>query len=303
MIWAQGRLAAARAQPEAEVAAAGLLGQRLKDAGAAVGPCAGRARRCATAIPASPSALDRLRAAGCDRILVRAALPAIRGEHDRLGARRGLRPRADGCAGCPALRSIDGFHDDPGYIQALAQNVNDYWMKHGRPERLVLSFHGLPRRTLDLGDPYHCHCQKTARLLAAELGLDAKHCRGRVPVALRQGRVAEALYRGHARRACQGGHRRASTWSARDSSPTASKRWRRSASRASRRSSRAGGREFHVIPCLNEHPLWIAALADHRPCAISQGWLAAAAGRGGARATRLRAEAMGAQRNRPPAAA
>ena len=74
----------------------------------------------------------------------------------------------------PGLRTIDGFHDDPGYIRALARNINDYWMRHGRPERLVMSFHGLPRRSLDLGDPYHCQCQKTARLLATELGLDAK---------------------------------------------------------------------------------------------------------------------------------
>ena len=74
----------------------------------------------------------------------------------------------------PALRAIDCFHDDPGYIKALRADVNDYWMKHGRPDLLVLSFHGLPRRTLDLGDPYHCQCQKTARLLARELGLDAK---------------------------------------------------------------------------------------------------------------------------------
>ena len=72
----------------------------------------------------------------------------------------------------PALRAVDAFHDHPAYIRALAACVNDYWMKHGRPDKLVLSFHGVPRRSLDLGDPYHCHCHKTARLLAAELGLE-----------------------------------------------------------------------------------------------------------------------------------
>src|SRR5207237_4829262 len=71
----------------------------------------------------------------------------------------------------PALRVVDPYHDDPGYVGALVQNINDYWVKNGRPNKLVLSFHGVPRRTLDLGDPYHCHCQKTARLLATELGL------------------------------------------------------------------------------------------------------------------------------------
>ena len=71
------------------------------------------------------------------------------------------------------MRFVETFHADEAYVQALAQNVNDYWMKHGRPVKLVLSFHGVPRRTLDRGDPYHCYCHATARLLARELGLTA----------------------------------------------------------------------------------------------------------------------------------
>ena len=71
----------------------------------------------------------------------------------------------------PALRIIRDFHDNPGYIKALANNVNDYWMKNGRPEKLLMSFHGLPRYTLDKGDPYHCECHKTGRLLAQQLGM------------------------------------------------------------------------------------------------------------------------------------
>jgi ferrochelatase len=71
----------------------------------------------------------------------------------------------------PALRTIKHFHDHPGYIKALAGNINGYWMKNGRPDKLLMSFHGLPRYTLDKGDPYHCECHKTGRLLAQELGL------------------------------------------------------------------------------------------------------------------------------------
>ena len=66
------------------------------------------------------------------------------------------------------------FHDDPGYIRALARCVNEYWEKHRRPDHLVLSFHGVPRRSLTLGDPYHCYRQVTGRLLARELGLESK---------------------------------------------------------------------------------------------------------------------------------
>ena len=71
----------------------------------------------------------------------------------------------------PALRTMRSFHDDPGYIAALAQSVRDYWTAHGRPDMLVMSFHGVPRYTLDRGDPYHCECHKTARLLAEALQL------------------------------------------------------------------------------------------------------------------------------------
>jgi ferrochelatase len=71
----------------------------------------------------------------------------------------------------PALRLVKHFHDHPGYIQALAQNIRDHWMVNGRPEKLVMSFHGVPRFTLDRGDPYHCECHKTGRLLGEALAL------------------------------------------------------------------------------------------------------------------------------------
>ena len=71
----------------------------------------------------------------------------------------------------PALRTIKHFHDNSGYIRALASSINEYWKKNGRPEKLLMSFHGLPQYTLLKGDPYHCECQKTGRLLAHELGL------------------------------------------------------------------------------------------------------------------------------------
>lgn len=75
----------------------------------------------------------------------------------------------------PEVRWIKHFHDDPAYIEALKARVLEHWRRHGRATdeggKLVMSFHGVPRRTLELGDPYHCECQKTARLLAESLGL------------------------------------------------------------------------------------------------------------------------------------
>jgi protoporphyrin/coproporphyrin ferrochelatase len=71
----------------------------------------------------------------------------------------------------PALRTLPPYHDDPLYIQALVANLQrQLGALDFKPERVMLSFHGMPVRTLDLGDPYHCHCQKTARLVSEALG-------------------------------------------------------------------------------------------------------------------------------------
>lgn len=75
----------------------------------------------------------------------------------------------------PEVRWVRHFHDHPGYIAALRKSVLEHWQRHGRAQdrggKLVMSFHGVPKRTLQLGDPYHCECQKTGRLLAESLGL------------------------------------------------------------------------------------------------------------------------------------
>jgi protoporphyrin/coproporphyrin ferrochelatase len=72
----------------------------------------------------------------------------------------------------PELRFISRYHDEPGYIGALADSVREHWAAKGRGEHLVMSFHGVPRRYLDKGDPYHCQCVKTGRLLAERLELE-----------------------------------------------------------------------------------------------------------------------------------
>jgi len=71
----------------------------------------------------------------------------------------------------PAIRTIKHFHDDAGYIKASARNISDYWVAHGRPDKLVMSFHGVPQFTTEKGDPYYGECLKSGRLIAEELGL------------------------------------------------------------------------------------------------------------------------------------
>ena len=120
--------------------------------------------------PSISTTLNSLKAQGCDRILLLPLYPQYAAStsataFDAVGAAF-ARMRNQ-----PALRSVRNFHDDPGYINALAAGVNEYWMKCGRPDKLIMSFHGVPRYTIDKGDPYHCECQVTGRLLAEALKL------------------------------------------------------------------------------------------------------------------------------------
>ena len=71
----------------------------------------------------------------------------------------------------PELRMINHYHDHPAYISTVADSVRAYRAEHGSADMLLFSFHGVPQRYLDEGDPYHCECLKTSRLIAAELGL------------------------------------------------------------------------------------------------------------------------------------
>jgi ferrochelatase len=71
----------------------------------------------------------------------------------------------------PEIRFIKHFHDAPDYIETLAERVESHWQRNGRGDHLLMSFHGVPRFSLDKGDPYHCECHKTGRLLAERLNL------------------------------------------------------------------------------------------------------------------------------------
>ncbi|MEA3412570.1 MAG: ferrochelatase [Pseudomonadota bacterium] len=72
----------------------------------------------------------------------------------------------------PEVRFVNGYADDPEYIRALAGSIEAHWRQHERAARLLFSFHGIPKRYFRNGDPYHCQCQKTARLVAEALGLE-----------------------------------------------------------------------------------------------------------------------------------
>jgi len=70
------------------------------------------------------------------------------------------------------MRVLSAYHDEPAYIDALANSVREHWDKHGKAEKLMMSFHGVPKRYVTNGDPYQLHCEQTAKLLANALGLN-----------------------------------------------------------------------------------------------------------------------------------
>jgi ferrochelatase len=121
----------------------------------------------------NPSIGDRLaamKAAGCARILLAPLYPQYSAATTATANDKAFEALA-GMRWQPAIRTLPPYYDDPAYIAALKSSVEaalaalDF-----APDALLTSFHGMPQRTLDLGDPYHCHCQKTARLLGEALG-------------------------------------------------------------------------------------------------------------------------------------
>ncbi len=122
--------------------------------------------------PGIAARLHALRNQGCERILVAPLYPQYCGAttatvFDAVAAAlAGMRWQ-------PALRTLPAYHDDPDYIATLAERMRvQLAALDFEPERLIASFHGMPQRTLELGDPYHCQCRKTARLLGEALGRD-----------------------------------------------------------------------------------------------------------------------------------
>ncbi|HYA20675.1 MAG TPA: ferrochelatase [Burkholderiales bacterium] len=197
----------------------------------------------------------------------------------------------------PAVRMVKHYHDHAAYIAALAQNVNDYWMNNGRPEKLIISFHGVPRSALDKGDPYHCECQKTGRLLAEALGWEEP--RYQVCFQSRFGRAEwlqpytidalQKLGKEHITRVdvvCPG--------FVSDCLETLEE----IAIEAKASFLNSGGKEFHYIPCLNERADWVHALCE---LALENlhGWVSvrydAQAAQTSGRMTRQRALALGAK--------
>lgn len=220
--------------------------------------------------PSVATILNNMREQGCERILVIPLFPQYAAS-STAAAMDNVFTALSRMRNQPAIRSVKQYHDVPAYIAALTHNVRDYWDTHGRPDKLIISFHGTPRSSLDKGDPYHCACQKTGRLLAETLALDANQY-----VVCFQSRFGKAkwltpytavtleqLGKSQTQRVdviCPG--------FVSDCLETLEE----IAIEGRNTFIQAGGKEFHYIPCLNERNDWIQALADIT-CTHLQGWL------------------------------
>lgn len=207
-----------------------------------------------------PEVLSKLKTEGYDRILILPAYPqysatttaanfdAVVGHYQQV-------------RNIPELRFVRNYHDHEAYIQALKESILHYWQSNGRPEKLVMSFHGLPKAFLLRGDPYHCECYKTARLLAEQLGLNKDQYM--VTFQSRLGRAewlqpytatsVQALAKQGLKRidvVCPG--------FIADCLETLEE----IGMEVKQDFLNAGGKEFHYIPCLNESQEWMRGLAE-----------------------------------------
>ena len=208
--------------------------------------------------PSLPEVLDSLRADGATRMLVLPLYPQYAAATsasvvDKIALWAATVRRV------PELRFIGQYHDDPGYIQALAQRLRQHWQAHGRGDKLVLSFHGIPQRSLLLGDPYHCQCHKTARLLGEALGLAPTDM-----VVTFQSRFGKAQWlqpytEPTLRELAAQGVKRVDVMCpgfVADCLETLEE----IAQEARAAYLAAGGQTFSYVPCLNDDPMWIDAL-------------------------------------------
>lgn len=219
--------------------------------------------------PSVASVLDGLRAEGATRVLVLPLYPQYAAATTASVA-DAVMQWALGARRQPELRFVNEYHDDEGYIGALAESVQAHWQAKGRGDKLLLSFHGVPHRSLLLGDPYHCQCLKTARLLGERLGLTKDQLVVTFQSRFGKAQWLEPYTEPTLRQLAAAGTRRIDVMCpgfAGDCLETLEEidQEAREAFLAS------GGEAFEYIACLNGRPSWIAALAGVAERHL-QGW-------------------------------
>lgn len=215
--------------------------------------------------PSIESALAKLEEQGVDRLLVLPLYPqysatTTASSFDEIFRVMGKQRNQF------ALRMVKHYHDHPAYIESLKQQVLAYWDKNGRPnfeggDKFVMSFHGVPRRTLDLGDPYHCECFKTGRLLREALGLSDKQALTTFQSRFGKAEWLKPYTATTLESLAKSGVNRLDVFCPgfpADCLETLEE----IAMEGKEIFTHAGGKTYHAIPCLNDNPVWIDALEE-----------------------------------------
>jgi protoporphyrin/coproporphyrin ferrochelatase len=221
--------------------------------------------------PSIPSQLDALKAEGFTRVLVLPMYPQYSGT-TTASVFDAVYAWAAKVRRVPELRFVNHYHDHPGYIEALAQSVRAHWLKHGplgNGDKLVMSFHGVPERTLHLGDPYHCECYKTARLVAERLGLSKDQLQITFQSRFGKAKWLEPYTEPTLIQMAQSGVKRVDVMcpgfpvdcleTLEEINMEAREAFLHAGGDAS---APTQGREFNYIACLNDSPAWIKALTQ-----------------------------------------
>jgi ferrochelatase len=161
----------------------------------------------------------------------------------------------------PELRLVKQYHHEPAYIKAVAESIRDHWRGREPGERLLFSFHGLPQRFLERGDPYYYQCHKTARLVAEQLQLSGD--RWKVSFQSRFGREPWLQpYTDHTLQQCTGAGIKSVDIVCPGFSADCLETLEEIALQNRDLFLQSGGERYHYIPALNDHPAHIEALAD-----------------------------------------
>ena len=210
--------------------------------------------------PSIASQLDQLKADGVTRILVLPAYPQYSAT-TTASVFDAVYAWAAKVRCLPEFRFVNHYHDAAGYIDALAAKVEEHWRVNGRADMLLMSFHGVPSRTLMLGDPYHCECHKTARLLAEKLGLDKERYTVTFQSRFGKAKWLEPYTEPTMVKMAQAGVRSVDVMCPGFTSDCL-ETLEEINMEAREAFLAAGGTAFKYIECLNDSPVWLAALAE-----------------------------------------
>jgi ferrochelatase len=224
--------------------------------------------------PAIADRLAAMKAAGCERILLAPLYPQYCAATTATANDKAFAALAQ-WRWQPAIRTLPPYHDDPAYIAALAARVSEGLdTLDFAPDALIASFHGMPQRTLERGDPYHCHCQKTARLLGDAL---RERLAGRPLTVAFQSRFGSAKWLGPATdttlEAMPGQGVRKVAVVAPGFSADCLETLEELAIRGRESFLGAGGTHFAYLPCLNDSPQGVDMLRTILSREL-EGWVA-----------------------------